>query len=805
MEQSAHQQALNAAGQSRSATPVKEAGTSFDIPIQFVGVTDNLDPSDDRGAGTTRLRLATIQAIQRTSGNQAVLRYLQRVSGAAVAETPTPPADDEPDVDSAAGPVAGNAPDSPARESAIGEFLDGMRADLADVQGAADAAIDKLRLAGRAHIANLKGELTGRLADVRQFFGLERTTTSDALAEHRGELQSAAVAHVQQLRAASANQVAVAKGAVATRQSQVTDAGQAQASTVLAQGQNAQSHAEDVFAQQTAHVRQFGDAAPGAYGGGEAGQAQGQAAQQVASKGAAAVLAPKTSLVGDLISRAREAAQKLTSVAGQVARGLADRLGPFTQWVGQIGDAIASAIGRAKDALLGGLSQIERKVLGVLRDQESRVVGTLNRLLDAAQQAVNRFIDGVATRLDAAVKRLLTRVDQKAQEVAAAARKSPDLERVAQWLMDARRDSGVRLTQLSQRLGQIEEGVAPNLAQQSALVQNSLNDVIQGARQATPSAAGKQAAQQLSGNALSRMSRGVSLARDTIASGEGVLTSRVASRAQEAVGRIHQGGAGVNGQLTAQVDRTAQANQTQVVAATQSGMNQAANQVGANYAQHRSMLSSVTASISQLWNAFKVILQITTGIKIPSLMYTLGVLAQLVSNQLGGVLDPLLGNVEDPEFHTGRDTGDRISMIIGAGEIVAGIILIIASIGITGGGTAVAVASGGTLAIPAGAVVIVVDTALVTQGVIAILAGIVMMMTGSRGGGHRGHKYSGMKVRDILKLKKGSIRNAPLEPGSPSWDDILDMTWEEIEAAAKADKPGFRTIKKLLTDGRFDR
>jgi len=93
----------------------------------------------------------------------------------------------------------------------------------------------------------------------------------------------------------------------------------------------------------------------------------------------------------------------------------------------------------------------------------------------------------------------------------------------------------------------------------------------------------------------------------------------------------------------------------------------------------------------------------------------------------------------------------------------------------------------------------------VTQGVIAILAGIVMMMTGSRGGGHRGDKYSGMKVRDILKLKKGSIRNAPLEPGSPSWDDILDMTWEEIEAAAKADKPGFRTIKKLLTDGRFDR
>jgi len=186
-------------------------------------------------------------------------------------------------------------------------------------------------------------------------------------------------------------------------------------------------------------------------------------------------------------------------------------------------------------------------------------------------------------------------------------------------------------------------------------------------------------------------------------------------------------------------------------------------------------------------------------------MYTPGALAQIVSNQLGGMLDPLLGNVEDPVFHAGRDTGDRISMIISVGEIVAGVIMIIASIAITGVGAGVAAGSGGTLAIPAGAVVIVVDTALVTQGVIAILGGIVLMMAASKCGGHRGHMFSGMKVRDILKLKKGSIRSAPPEPGSPSWDDILDMTWEEIEAAAKADKPGFRTIKKLLTDGRFDR
>lgn len=67
------------------------------------------------------------------------------------------------------------------------------------------------------------------------------------------------------------------------------------------------------------------------------------------------------------------------------------------------------------------------------------------------------------------------------------------------------------------------------------------------------------------------------------------------------------------------------------------------------------------------------------------------------------------------------------------------------------------------------------------------------------------HKYDRMKVRDILKLKKGTIRQVPLDPGSPSWDSILDMTWEQVDAAANANKTGFKTIRKLLGDNRFDK
>jgi hypothetical protein len=61
------------------------------------------------------------------------------------------------------------------------------------------------------------------------------------------------------------------------------------------------------------------------------------------------------------------------------------------------------------------------------------------------------------------------------------------------------------------------------------------------------------------------------------------------------------------------------------------------------------------------------------------------------------------------------------------------------------------------------------------------------------------------KVSDILHRKKGSIKNAPLGRGSPSWDDFSQMDLREIEAGARANKPGYKTALKLLRDRRFDK
>jgi hypothetical protein len=60
-------------------------------------------------------------------------------------------------------------------------------------------------------------------------------------------------------------------------------------------------------------------------------------------------------------------------------------------------------------------------------------------------------------------------------------------------------------------------------------------------------------------------------------------------------------------------------------------------------------------------------------------------------------------------------------------------------------------------------------------------------------------------VGEILRRKQVSIKNAHLEEGAPTWQDILDLPFKEIDRRARQGLPGYRTIRKLLTDCRFDR
>ena len=64
---------------------------------------------------------------------------------------------------------------------------------------------------------------------------------------------------------------------------------------------------------------------------------------------------------------------------------------------------------------------------------------------------------------------------------------------------------------------------------------------------------------------------------------------------------------------------------------------------------------------------------------------------------------------------------------------------------------------------------------------------------------------TGKTVAEILKGKRGRILRAPMDPGSPSWDDIRHLTWEEVLEKARKREPGFQTIRKLLSDGSYDK
>lgn len=51
----------------------------------------------------------------------------------------------------------------------------------------------------------------------------------------------------------------------------------------------------------------------------------------------------------------------------------------------------------------------------------------------------------------------------------------------------------------------------------------------------------------------------------------------------------------------------------------------------------------------------------------------------------------------------------------------------------------------------------------------------------------------------------GCTLRAALPPGSPSWEEVRNMTMGEVQQCAKQNVPGFRTILKLLTSKKYDK
>ena len=61
------------------------------------------------------------------------------------------------------------------------------------------------------------------------------------------------------------------------------------------------------------------------------------------------------------------------------------------------------------------------------------------------------------------------------------------------------------------------------------------------------------------------------------------------------------------------------------------------------------------------------------------------------------------------------------------------------------------------------------------------------------------------RVVDLLRHKKASIKQARLPGGLPEGHEFSQMTWEQVEDGARANRLVSRLVRKLLTDKRFDK
>ena len=138
----------------------------------------------------------------------------------------------------------------------------------------------------------------------------------------------------------------------------------------------------------------------------------------------------------------------------------------------------------------------------------------------------------------------------------------------------------------------------------------------------------------------------------------------------------------------------------------------------------------------------------------------------------------------------------------GAGEVVGGIM----------DGTGVLTApglalnAGGVLAIGGGFTIAAAGAGAIGWGATNMNMSSRSGSSGSSSGGSEPtppEESTSPKVRDVLKGRRAGIqRNPNLPKGSPSYNDIQDMTMDEIRQGAQANKPGYKQWWKVLNSGR---
>lgn len=618
----------------------------------------------------------------------------------------------------------------------------------------------------RAHFAQQRAAITAHTAQ-------QRSTTIASLHDHGRQ------AHASSESAAQA----VARDLHA-KQASVTQVGQAQA---MAGRQAGYAEAQRVHAQATAQRAQIQQRG-GGYGGDDKGRAQAQAAQGVASKGVAALERPATAIALDAQSASDVGANRIASTAQRVGGQLAAQEQPATAAIrqpaaqltgtlGQLRGAVASQLDRIRDRILAGLTAKQTAAEQGFAAQARTASTQMDQQAQAGQGQVRRAVGAAVSALRTKTTALL----QQAQRI-----RNPGVPAV---LRQAQQSLGGGKAQFVAKLRQGADGFGGNL---DTFLGTLRGRFTQGAQQANAAAhefAGnaRTSQQEVSARATSHAQQGTAeteAAINTVAAGTKAQAGEIVQRTISGLG---QAAAQIQGTVQQRVTAATQQNSAHVGGQVSAGTQQATAKVAQDHDGFFAGVANVIGSaLGGIWDAVKAVTSAVVSVVVDAFLYVSGAVLQIVSNLLGGLLDPLLDLVPSGAFHAGRDLGDKISFVLGILAIIAGILCIIGAITVTGGFALAATGTGGG-ALVATPIVIVIDGTLVLVGGVLIAAGLVLMMSS---GGTPGNNQA--QNRQF----KGAVREGERQIGRRLTKDEI----RQVHDAISGQNYGYHEIVKLIVE-----
>jgi hypothetical protein len=602
-------------------------------------------------------------------------------------------------------------------------------------------------------------------ASIQAQFAVQHAAATADFSRHRQEFASGVQRQSQQVQSHATQQsVSVGRSAAATQET-VQRAATTHSTAVNTTGIAQSQRVHTVLGLQAARLSQRGAAAAGSYGGDEKGHAQGTAARDVAGKGQSVFRAPVPAIAGDVNQTAAQSSQHIVATGGRVASRVQAHLPAIQRRIQGTAEKTASGLQSLVRRGSQQLTAAHGKVTAGLRRKQGEALSELRRHADKARGALVSVAARHRREVQGATRTAMGKLRTETAALARAAAHGHEAGAVAAALDRAR---AVVSANVGRFIDRVRTGVASfqgHGAQYGAAVEQRLAQGAQAANgQAREVTAQSDAAgRQLSARGVAHATQGARQATHGVDDDTRVAGTRHRQVSEAATVRFAQVATQTTDALGSRVDLAASQNDAYVGGQVDRGMTSAAAAVGADH--DKSLLDKVVDFLKSAWDWLSSVAKAVADVVIDAFLFVAGAVLQVISNQLFGLLDPLLDMVDSDAFQHGRDFGDAVLTFL------TGALLILGGIAILGGGAALSFAEIVTTAGVSIPVVIVQDGVLVTVAVGLIADGLLMMSKASKQSGKE-------RGSDIPSWAKGSKMN-PGETPAQAADQVMRQRYPD--------------------------